>query len=151
MSRRHFIAASAVLAFTVACRSDGTPLQPEGLSHAAATRTCGPADGPAVAIYLAPSPVAVIEPAAPYVRVNIWQSVSDIEGGIWDVASGADAAAWYGATSTDVEVATDGHVTVSAVGPDTTVRGTVDLTFPSAGRITGSFEAAWISASPLCG
>jgi len=151
MPKHRLVTAFLALAVAAACQSDGAQIPPDGLSHAAATRTCGPADGPAVAIYLAPSPVAVIEPAAPYVRVNIWQSVSDVEGGTWDVASGADAAAWYSATSTDVEVATDGHVTVSAVGPDTTVRGTVDLTFPSAGRITGSFEAAWISASPLCG
>lgn len=152
MSKRHLIAASAVLAFTLACQSDGTLLPPEGFSYAAATRTCGPADGPAIAIYLAPNPVGAMEPATPYVRVNVWQSVGDVAGGSWDVGSGAtDAAAARFTAPTDFEVATQGRVTVSAVGSDTTVRGTVDLTFPSIGRITGAFEAAWISLSPLCG
>lgn len=150
MSKRHRIAASVVVVFTVACQSDGTQLPPEGFSHAAATRTCGPADGPAIAVYLAPNPVAALEPAAPYVRVNVWQSVGDAAGS-WEVGGGDDeAAAWYFTAPNEFEVAT-GRVTVSAVGSDTTVRGTVDLTFPSVGRITGSFEAAWISVSPLCG
>lgn len=141
-----------LLALAVACQSDGAPRPPDGLPHAAAVRSCGPADGPAVAIYLAPTPVTAVDPATPYVRLTVFQPLGQLEGGSWRIAAGDDAAAgWYFRALDDFEAATGGRVTVTEVRSDTTVRGTMDVTFPTAGRVTGAFEAAWISASPLCG
>ena len=134
----------------VACASDGPLPPPEGFQHAAATRACGPADGPAVAIYLVTAPTAALEPPVPYVRINVWQSVSDVAGGVWEV-DGDSAAAAYFTGPADFEVASDGWIRVQVVGADTTVEGSVDLTFPTAGRVAGGFRAVWISAAPLCG
>jgi hypothetical protein len=150
MSTRHFTAVAAALTLVVACASDGPLPPPEGFQHAAATRACGPADGPAVAIYLVTAPAAALVPPAPYVRINVWQSVSDVEGGSWEVGGDAAAAAYFTAPN-DFEVASDGWIRIQVVGADTTVEGSVDLTFPNAGRVAGGFRAVWISAAPLCG
>jgi len=150
MSTRHVTALGVALALVAACASDGPLPPPEGFQHATATRTCGPADGPAVAIYLVTAPTAALEPPAPHVRINVWQSVSDLAGGMWEVDADS-AAAVYVTAPGEFEAASDGWIRVRAVGADTVLEGSVDLSFPDAGRVAGGFRAVWISAAPLCG
>jgi hypothetical protein len=150
MSRRYLLAVSTGLAF--ACLSDGILHPPHELPHAAASRACGPADGPAVAIYLALVPIESLAPPTPYVRIAIWQPLSRLAGGSWVVAASDTAAAgWYFTGPNSFQVATGGRVEVNGIEPDTTVQGFADLTFPAVGRVTGAFRAAWIPYSPLCG
>jgi hypothetical protein len=152
MCRHHLAVAATILALAVACSSDGFLGTPDAFPHAAATRACGPADGPAVAIYLTTVPVESLEPQRPYARIAIWQPQSKLAGGSWLIAAGdTAAAAWYFTGQAGFEVATHGRVTVSSVEPDTTIQGFADLTFPVAGRIRGGFRGIWISGSPLCG
>jgi hypothetical protein len=152
MPARRLTGLSTAVALGLACSSDAIFQPPGGFAHAAATRFCGPTDGPAVAIYLSPVPVESLQPPTPYVRVAVWQPLERLAGGSWLVAIGdTAAAAWYFTAPGDFAVATSGQVTVDLVEPDTTLQGSVDLRFPSAGRVTRSFRAAWISRAPLCG
>ncbi|HEY6107486.1 MAG TPA: hypothetical protein VIV56_01160 [Gemmatimonadales bacterium] len=136
----------------VACLSDSTLRPPGRFHYAAAARACGPADGPAVGIYLATVPVESLAPPAPYIRIAVWQPLDHLAGGSWLIAAGdTSAAAWYYTAPNQFEVATGGHVMVTAVQPDTTIEGSLDVTFPAAGRVTGGFRSVWIAGAPLCG
>jgi len=151
-SSRRTVCLWAVVAGAAACGADDIPAPPEGLTHALGTRSCGPADGPAVAIYLAAAPVAALEPAAPYVRIDVWEAVDRLTTQAWvlDAGSTTGIASHYSSAGA-FEVATSGRIVVTAVDRDTTLVGTVDLDFPSAGRVRGGFRAVWVSSAPLCG
>lgn len=141
-----------ILACAAACGNDDIPAPPEGLAHALGTRSCGPADGPAVAIYLTAAPEVSLEPPTPFVRIDVWESVDRVTTRPWDVDAGSmTGVASYHPTTGAIEVATRGRILVTAVAADTTLVGTVDLDFPTAGRISGGFRAVWLSSAPLCG
>jgi len=64
----------AVIGFAVAgCDSSNTLGPPPDLEYAAVTRTCGPADGPAVEIFLVPAPMQSLAPQTPYARMYVAQ------------------------------------------------------------------------------
>lgn len=142
---------SVLVVFAVAC-SDGIGAPPAGFAHAAATFACGPADGPAVAIYLSPIPVESPQPSAPVVRIFITQAVEQIGGKAWPVGGSSETNASFQSPGNTFENATTGYVVTTSVSADKTIDGTVDLTFPKAGHIEGGFHARWISQTgPLCG
>ena len=144
--------ALAALALALACLSDSTLRPPGRFFYSAAARACGPTDGPAVGIYLATVPVESLAPPAPYIRIAVWQPLEHLAGGSWLIAAGDTSAdAWYYTAPNHFEVATGGHVMVMIVQPDTTIEGSVDVTFLGAGRITGGFRSLWIASAPLCG
>ncbi len=142
----------AAMLFVSGCNSDDPLSPPVGFAHAAATRSCGPADGPAVAIYLAPEAIATLEPATPYIRIDVWQA-ADALVGTWSLSatSAHGAASRFQVALGPIESATAGTVVVSAVGRDSTITGSVDLQFPSSGRVHGAFSARWIARTFLCG
>ncbi len=146
----HLLRRLAVLGLVAACAPDGIPEPPSGLPYSAATPACGPADGPAVAIYLSPNPVTSLEPATPFVHVAVWQPLDRLEDQSWTLGAGAGTASYF-STPNELESATAGSVTVSAVDPDSTVRGSVELTFPTHGKIAGGFQAHWIPVALRCG
>jgi len=137
-------------AVSLACTSDG--VFGPSLSHATATSSCGPNDGPAVAIYLATKPVNPLEPSPPYFRIAIWQPVDRLEGRSWTVGGeDADAAAWHHPNTSEFEVATGGTVRVDEVNGAQTIEGSVDVTFSGSGRVRREFRASWIPRTTLCG
>jgi hypothetical protein len=141
---------AAILA--VACASDGPLAPPHGFAHAAATLACGPADGPAVAIYLTPNAVTSLEPSGPFVRVYFPGSLNEVVGKTWPLnGSNSEAAAWLSSTGPNAEVATSGYVILDSMGSDSTITGSVSLMFPKGGRIHGGFRAAWTPRTALCG
>jgi hypothetical protein len=135
---------SVLVVFAMGC-SDGITGPPTGFAHAAVTFACGSADGPAVAIYLSPNPVQTLEPSGPYVHIHIDQAVEQVGGQTWSVGSNGTAGAVFQLTPTDYETATDGYVITTSVSADKTVEGILDVTFPKAGHIRGTFHAEWIS------
>jgi hypothetical protein len=143
---------SVLVVFAMAC-SDGIAAPPVGYAHAAATFACGPSDGPAVAIYLSPDPITSPVPSGAFVRIYINKAVEEVGGQGWPVAgSSATAAAYFQSSPGNYEPATGGYVITRAVSSDKTIDGTVNITFPNAGHISGGFHATWISqAGPLCG
>jgi hypothetical protein len=143
---------SMVVCLSMACGADGISAPPLDLTHAAATFACGPADGPAVAIYLAPDPVTSLEPPAPYVRIYVAQPLDALVGQPWILAGTKSAGgAWFHSASNTDEIANTGYVTVISVSSDNTIVGVVDIAFPNAGRIRGGFRAVWVPSTVLCG
>ena len=141
------VAFAASAAFGLACGSVSGP--PEGLSHALAMNTCGPADGAATSIYLAGEPIEGVEPSSfPYVRIAIWRGVTELAGGSFRVD--ADVSGVYFTGPTTFEIATGGRVTVERVGAGYRIDGVSDLRFPSR-RVLGTFSANWVQLELLCG
>jgi hypothetical protein len=142
---------SIVVSLSIACAADGISAPPFRFTHAAATFACGPADGPAVAIYLTTNPVTSVEPATPFVRIYVAQPLNALAAGPWILSgSKAEGAAWFQSAASE-EAATIGYMIVSSVSADKTIEGTVDVTFPHAGRIQGGFHAVWVPNTVLCG
>jgi hypothetical protein len=143
-----------VLALLSASCSSGSILgSVEGLPHAVAAQSCGPADGPAVSIYLTPAAVSTLEPPAPYVRISILQPLGRLTERSWTMngaAADADGAAVY-YTTDGSELATSGEVRVNTVDSDRTLHGFADLRFPTLGHIRGEFHAAWNPRVTVCG
>lgn len=149
------LASLAVLSVMIsaACNAGDGIGPPLGLAHSTASRACGPTDGPAVAVYLTPTPTTTIHPPPPYVRILVWQPVSEISGR-WDVsADSPDGFAAYVDSPARFQPASSGTIRFGTVAADTTLVGTVDLVFTSTRRVRGSFRAVWIPSQPgaLCG
>jgi hypothetical protein len=139
----------AVLA--TACGSQEVPAPPSEFAHAAATRDCGPADGPAVSIYLSAQPVEELDPPPPFIRLYIWHGLGDLAGRTWSLAGDdAQGSAQFCAVGGDCELASDGSVRVAAVDADSTVEASATLRFPTAGEISGGIVARWISRTIFC-
>jgi len=152
MSLIRLMSVSMVISFSMACAADGISAPPVGFTHAAATFACGPADGPAVAIYLTPDPVTSLEPTTPYVRIYVAQPVNALTGRTWILAgSKSEGAAWFHSAASNYEIATSGYMVASSVSPDKTIKGTVNIIFPNAGPIRGGFRAVWVPSTVLCG
>lgn len=144
----------ALALLTASCSSGGIAGSTDVLPYAVAAQSCGPADGPAVSIYLTPEVVHSLEPVAPYVRINILQPLDRITERTWTLngaASDADGAAVYYTGAAGFEIATGGEVRVYTVDPDRTLHGFADLRFPTLGRVRGEFDAVWNSRVTMCG
>lgn len=152
MSVTRMLRLSLVVAFAMACSSDSVSAPLRGFVYSAAAAQCGPADGPAVAIYLAPNPVGAIEPSAPYVRVYVPVQADQLTAHVWPIASiNTEAAAWFHPNGSTYELAESGYMIVSSVDSDNTITGSVDLQFPDAGHIKSAFRAKWRPNNILCG
>lgn len=143
---------SALVCLVPACGSDPVAARVEDLVHAVATRQCGPADGPAVSIYLAAAPVQSLEPSPPYVRLDIWRPVERLTDRPWSLgATGEDGGAVFYPGAAGYEVATGGRVRVTGVAADNTLTGSAEVDFPTIGRVQQDFAATWIATTMLCG
>lgn len=142
---------SLMAALVLACSSDGVLGASGRFDHAAASFACGPADGPALAIYLAPDPIASLDPPGAFVRIYVPGTVDQISGRTWPISTNSDAAAWFHPTAKNYEIATSGYLMLGPASVDKTVDGSVDLEFPSAGHLHVSFHASWIPSNVLCG
>jgi hypothetical protein len=152
MTTRRLVAIGTIVLAAGACTAEGILGSPDAPTYAVAAPTCGPADGPAVAIYLAEAPVDPMDPAPPYVRVVVWQPLDLLATRSWTLNDGDEgAAAWYYSGAQSSEVGASGEVRVTAVRADSTVEGTVELRFPVAGRVAGRFRATWVPLSLRCG
>ena len=140
---------AVVVVAAVACDSDSVFSPIRHFEYSAATRQCGPADGPATAIYLSHD-VGSTEPSTPFVRIYIPVAVEQLSGDVWQLSVGGDGAAWFHSTDASSEVAKSGYMIVAAVGSDKTVQGSVYLEFPNAGRVSGAFAAPWIQSTVIC-
>ena len=142
---------AVVVAAAVACDSDNVFSPIRHFEYSAATRQCGPADGPATEIFLSHD-AASAEPSTPFVRIYIPVAVEELSGRVWQLsAHSPEGGAWFHSSDASSEIAASGYMIVAAVGPDRTVQGSVYLEFPDAGRVSGAFAAPWILSTVLCG
>jgi hypothetical protein len=136
----------------VGCGDDSAPTEPvSGLPHAAASNSCGPADGAAVVIYLASMPIESLQPVAPFLQVHIWRSITELGAGsvIPISESISDANAWFRGSGVERQ-ATGGEVGVTSRSA-TSLGGYVDLRFADGPRMRGTFTATWEPRAVLCG
>ena len=141
---------SLLAVFVLACSSDGVIGPSSSFDHAAATFACGPADGPALAIYLSQYPMTVGDPPGAFVRVYVSGTVDQIVGKMWPLSAGSDAAAWFHPGGNDYELATGGYLLVNSGSAGQTLEGSVDIQFPKAGHLQRAFRAEWIQSIVLC-
>jgi hypothetical protein len=132
------------------CSSDGV-VGPSGrFDHAAATFTCGPADGPAIAIYLASDPITPVVLSGVHVRLFVPGTIDEIRGVRFPISSQSEVGAWFHHNASDSEVATSGYLMVGNGSEGVGVDGLVDLQFPTAGHVHGTFHAEWMPAHIVC-
>ncbi len=119
---------------------------------------CGPADGPAVTVYLTRSPVDSVmaarfeEPTRPYVRMSFYDAPARLNGRRFPVRR-EPGWGWVELCQTGGDCApyVDGWVRLEAVGPGLGIRGELSIDGPRAGTLRGGFEGAWWDRRMLCG
>ena len=129
---------------------------PRGLEFAYAAPDCAPWDGAAVAIYMGGAKAfatGTIPDRTPFVQVAIWRAADVVAGQTFDVSavSKVGAAISCRAATTDCERASSGTIRLDGRRPGGAFEGTLDLTFPSRGRVTGGFHATWVQRRVFCG
>jgi len=125
---------------------------PSGLAHSLATPSCGPADEPFTAIYLAAVPIESLQPPVPYVQVHVPESFAGLRAGLkWTVGeSFPGGSAWLYSSASSPVAANGGEVGITGASEDAVV-GYVDLRFSNGSRIRGTFDARRQSRQLLCG
>ncbi len=123
---------------------------PADFAHAVANFQCGPADGTATGITLASQPIPPTGPRFPYVAIMIDEPLSALAGRTFLVGSGGTAGATYVAGPNSYESASTGRVVIGSVDADSTIHGSVNLSFSSR-RVLDMFRADWIHRTVLCG
>lgn len=128
------------------------PAPPAGYPIAYAAATCAPADGPAVRLFLAAEPTEALPPASPFVELAVWHGVASLSNREFEWAgSSSDGVARRCDVTGACEEATQVHLRFRPVGDDTTVTGTLTLTFPGGSTVGGGFSAAWRPTRQFCG
>ena len=148
LSRSCGLSLAAVL--LLACSSDGVIGPSSRFDHAAATFACGPADGPALAIYLSENAMTGAEPLGDFVRIYVSGTVDEIVGKMWPVSTGSNAAAWFHSGANQDEPATGGYLLVSSGIAGQTLDGIVDIQFSKAGHLQRAFRAEWVQSQIIC-
>jgi len=140
--RRSFPGLLACL-LVVGC-NDEEPIGPlSELPYAAATNSCGPADGPVVVIYFAAQPIQSLQPVAPFVQVHIPRSFAELNTGNYPIGqSFANTNAWFHGSGVETKTATGGQVSITDVNPSG-IAGHIDLVFPDGVSFRGTFASAW--------
>ena len=139
------------LSFLASC-SDESPFEPlSELPFAYATNSCGPADGPIVAIYLAAQSFELPQPVAPFVQIHLPVASSVLKAGdVFRVEEDFMATnAWFRGSGVE-SMANDGEIGITAFR-ENTLSGYVDLEFEGGQAFRGSFIAAWQPRQLLCG
>jgi hypothetical protein len=149
MSVTRLLSCSLVAVLAMACSSVSTSAPLRGFAYSTVAPQCGPADGPAAAVFLAPSLAGANEVATPYVRVYVAVPVSAMAG-VWPITTNSEAAAGFHKDGTSVEIAESGYMLVTSVDSENTVTGSVDLQFPDAGHIKTAFRAKIRPNVALC-
>ncbi len=149
---RILTAAVATALLLAACSDASVPAPPAGYGFAYATPDCGPADGPAVRLFLLPQEVELWPPSGARVEVAVWRPATGLPGAeiSW---SGATSLGWAGRCDDlgQCEAATDARVTFRGFAADSTLTGSLDLGFADGARVAGGFNAVWHSLTPICG
>lgn len=153
MSRRFTSGSLLALAMagtaSIAC---GDGLSVERTPYAVAVFACGPADGPAVQIYLAEQPITNGAPLAPFVSLFFDRSIQQLTAGTYTTSSSTAPVAISRLSSpiqSSFEVAQNGFVHITSVLANHTVIGDVTAEF-SNDVISREFVAPWQDRQVPC-
>jgi hypothetical protein len=149
---RSFVGLSIVLAVAAACAADNGFGPSGAFEHAVLNPACGPADGPAMTLYLAAHAVNPRSPAVPYIRISVWAGRETVGGRTWRLGGSGDTASAVLVRGPDnYENARGGHVAIGVIDTTATTQGSALLMFPTLGLVSGDFRAAWSPDAPMCG
>lgn len=137
-------------ALLLGCSSDSVVGPGGRFDHALARSVCGPADGPALAIWLAQDPIPLTGPSGEYVYVYIDGMIDPLLGQRLTVSPTSIVSASFRWTTSKYETATGGYLILNSGSLGNGLDGSLDLVFPSAGRVHGDFHAQWLPISGLC-
>ena len=144
-------------ALLLACSSDGVIGPSSRFDNAAARFACGPADGPALEIYLSENPLTAGDPPGAFVRVYVPGPVEQIVGKLLPIAGNSDVSAWFQSSdnvyqpdASNFEAATSGYLMINSGSASQALDGSVDIQFPKAGHLQRAFHANWIPTVVLC-
>jgi hypothetical protein len=137
-------------AFVLACSADSVVGPGGRFDFALARSVCGPADGPAIVIYLASDPIPTSGPSGEHVAVYIDGMADQLFGQRLTISSNSIVGASFRWTTDKFESATDGYVILNSGSVGNGLDGSLDLVFPSAGRVHGEFHSEWLPNTGLC-
>jgi hypothetical protein len=142
------------LAALLGCTDDILPPR-VNFADAIAMPSCGPADGGAVAIFLTSQPIQSDAPSPPYLRINIWRSLAELNNQTFPLepSSASAFAAYFAVDATPVN-AVGGSAVIFSASPETGITGQINAVIPDHGVINGTFSARWIptrTTLDLCG
>jgi hypothetical protein len=128
---------------------------PEGYPYAYAARSCAPWDGPAVTIFLVPSPVdssSTLPPDAPHIELAIWRSPASLTGTTltWPTTEQIGVLTAC-RDQTTCEQATAATVRFRSLPSGGSLEGHISAKFPTATGVSGGFRAVWHPERALCG
>jgi len=151
MSDRRCRLAAVFAAFALlGCGGDAAPGPVPGYSFAYATNECGPADGPAMTLYLSERAVDSLPPAGAHLAVAVWVGRDAAVGRTF---SSSDQPALGFATECGpafrCDPAVAWRVTLRGFARDT-LDGSVDLRLGQR-VVAGSFRARWMPRGIYCG
>ena len=137
-------------ALVIGCSSDSVVGPGGRFDNALARSTCGPADGPALVIYLASDPIPASGPSGEHVAVYIDGMADQFFGQRLSISSSSNVGASFRWTTDKFEYATGGYVILDSGGVGNGLDGSLDLLFPSAGRVHGEFHSEWLPINGFC-
>jgi len=139
------------IALLLGCSSDSTLIPKQGLQFEFAQWECGPADGPAMAIYLTREPSNAPTPTPPFARIYIdLMTANLLDGRQVSVGDGGQAFATFVRTDGTFDPASGGYIIANYSTGDQEIVGWVDLTFKTAGHLVRAFRAPVFPNSHTC-
>jgi hypothetical protein len=146
-----FIASAHSVAGDVA----SLPAAPSGYPFANATASCSPWDGPATTLYLTSVPIApsvALPPEGPHVSVSLYRDASALAGTTFTLPGKKELGVAVNCRAPqDCEQASAATVRFRSSGDARYLEGTVDISFPGRGRVTGGFRATLRPQPAVCG
>ena len=144
-----------------ACSAQAEPSgPPAGFEYAYAGPSCAPWDGYAVSLVLRGAPLApgdsVIDAGqAAQLRLAVYPrapgiSPSGLNPGSYRWPSETEVAIGSLCQAGSCSTATSGKITLTDVGTDGRLRGSVELALPAAGTLRGAFDAEWRPRQMFC-
>jgi len=118
-----------------------------------ATPSCGPADGPAMAIYLTPELATDVPPAVPYFHVYLTRGPAELEGRTWVWPSADETVAARECTVAGAACADSpaGAIALGRFATDSALPVVLDLRRQNGERVRAQATARWLSRQLFCG
>ena len=135
------------------CQDPESPQPFSEYPFALATPSCGPADGPAMAIFLTPTEVSDVPATPPYFQFFLTRSAAELEGRTWLWPSADETASAWECTMAGGACAGSptGAIALGHFAADSAIAVTVDLRREGGQRVRGQFTARWHSRPLACG
>lgn len=120
---------------------------------ALAMSSCGPADGPAVEIFLTPAETTDVPTEPPYLRLYLTKSPAELEGRTWTwpALDQTVSASECTASAGDCPASPSGAIALGEFAADSSIFVAVDMQRDDGRRVQGQATARWLNRLIICG